>query len=137
MRFFFISQLMKKLLFLSFGLIMLSCSNLKESSTIHIDETNEIVEVETKTVEALVLKEQFVNKASRQVEKTYDYFLSYDGKKMFIKFMESNVLVESIEARVGQKVSFKIMEREGLCDTNDPNIQSRVGKYVAIWEILN
>ena len=86
-------------------------------------------------VEGTVIKEQFVNKGGRPIDGAFDYFLKYNNEKRFIKFMESKVSSVELEDNLNKKVSYQISEHNGLWDTDDPNVQSRIGDYVVIWSI--
>ncbi len=105
---------------------IVSCNSPKNGSTID----------NKKEVKAEVVQEQFTNKGGRDIDGVYDYFLKYENKKMFIKFMDSDITFEQIEPFIGKKATFEISERQGLWDTNDPEVQSRVGEYVVIWKII-
>jgi len=97
----------------------------------------EIIDASTmKTVQAKVTYKPFVNKAGKTIPDAGDYFLLYDNYEWFIKFSAGNVLRTDIEKLLDQTTTFKVFELEGLWDTNDPTIQSRVGKYVSIHEII-
>lgn len=84
----------------------------------------------------LVVYEAFVNKAGRLIEGVGDYFLEIDGKRFFIKFRSGKVLRTAIEAKLGQIIKAKGYLDKGLWDTDDPNVQSRVGEYVVLVELL-
>lgn len=110
--------------------LFFGCSSTKNSA-----ETNDFSDSNYKIVDAKVISEQFVNKGGKEIKGVFDCFLEYEGKSMFIKFMDSKVSFEEIEPLIGKTATFKISELEGLWDTNDNNIQSRIGKYVVIWSI--
>lgn len=89
----------------------------------------------TKTVQAKVIYEPFINKAGKLIEGAGDYFLVYENQNWFIKFSAGSVLRSDVEKFEGKTATCTVMELDGLWDTNDPNVQSRVGKYVALYEI--
>jgi len=107
-----------------------SCDVNKESSTKTTMEPDD-----GKKVNAEVIREPFINQGGRVIEDVFDYFLKYEAKKWFIKFMDSSVNQSEIEPLVGKKATFLLSERQGLWDTDDPNVQSRIGDYVVIWNV--
>lgn len=92
--------------------------------------------VGSKTVTAKVIYEPFINKAGKVIEGVGDYFLIYDDIQWFVKFSESQIKPEQLRNLIDQNTTFELMEMEGLWDTDDPNVQSRIGKYVAILQII-
>lgn len=92
--------------------------------------------VTTKIVEARVKYVPFVNKAGKEIEGVGDLFLIYDGQEWFIKFSAGSVMRETVEKLIDQTARFSLAEQEGLWDTDNPEVQSRIGKYVAVFEIL-
>ncbi len=89
----------------------------------------------TKTVQAKVIYEPFINKAGKLIEDAGDYFLVYENQNWFIKFSAGTVLRSDVEKFEGKTATCTVMEMEGLWDTDDPNVQSRVVKYVALYGI--
>lgn len=111
---------------------MLACAGLrKRSIEKHRDE------IRGKKVSAEVVQEQFINKAGKPIEGAYELYLKFEEKKLFIKFMESDISRSDLEPYIGKSGTFIISEKTGLWDTEDPNVQSRFGDYVVIHEILN
>ncbi|MBK6526445.1 MAG: hypothetical protein IPG07_13415 [Crocinitomicaceae bacterium] len=99
------------------------------------ENKNETFPSLTKTVQAKVIHEPFINKAGKLIEGAGDYFLVYEGQNWFIKFSAGTVLRSDVEKFEGKTATCTVMELDGLWDTNDPNVQSRVGKYVALYSI--
>lgn len=89
-----------------------------------------------KTVTAVVVKEPFVNQGGHEIEGVYDFFLNFENQNWFVKFSAGKVLRADLEKMLGQSAKFSIGILDGLWDTDDPMMQSRVGKYVAIYEIV-
>lgn len=92
--------------------------------------------VTPKKGEAKVSYVPFVNKAGKEIDGAGDFFLVYEGQEWFIKFSAGNVMREDVEKLVDQTARFSLAEQEGLWDTDNPEVQSRVGKYVVLFEIL-
>ena len=89
-----------------------------------------------KTVTATVVKEPFVNQGGHEIEGVFDFFLNFENQNWFVKFSAGKVLRTDLENIVGQTAKFSLAILDGLWDTDDPMMQSRIGKYVAIYEIL-
>ena len=87
-------------------------------------------------VEAKVIKEPFVNKAGNELDFS-EYYIEVKQHTYFIKWSESKVQQSDIEPFVNKKVKLKIEVKDGLWDTDDPNMQSRIGKYAVIIAILS
>lgn len=85
-----------------------------------------------KTVTARVLQIQGMNKAGRPLAGNGDFYLEYGGKQYFVKFSESKIKKAVLNRFIGKKMKFQVLEREGLWDTDDPEVQSRIGWYVVI-----
>ena len=105
--------------------------------------------IDTLDVYGVIIKKQFANAAGRLSDSLDYYFEFSDSAKnkvgYYIKFSESNVSKKFIEEYLkkdfivkspGHLVYLRVVLRNGLWDTNDPNIQSRVGPYVAIIEVF-
>lgn len=119
------------------SLILLSCGASEKAYNKAHDEIPAPVMIpgDAKEVEAKVIYVPFVNKAGKLIEGAGDYFLVYDGLEWFIKFSAGNVLRTDIEKLLDKTAKFRLTEHDGLWDTNDPGVQSRIGKYVAVYSI--
>ena len=84
---------------------------------------------------AKVVRQPMVNKAGRVLEGS-EYYLVYDGDEKFIKFSESEIDPADLDPYLDKSIEFRLIQREGLWDTDDPNVQSRIGEYVAVLEIV-
>ncbi|MFH2095091.1 MAG: hypothetical protein ABIJ16_05275 [Bacteroidota bacterium] len=84
-----------------------------------------------------IVKIQFVDKGGRPVEGVYDLYIEFDGKQYFIKTSGSKYTFNELLEYEGKEINCKININRGLWDTDDPNVQSRVGNYAVIMEILN
>jgi hypothetical protein len=89
-----------------------------------------------------VVKKQFVNKAGKSSD-IYEYYLRRSIQDYFIKFCESKVSSEDIDAylekqkdRFIQTINVEVEFRDGEWDNcGDGEQQSRVGEYVVIHKI--
>lgn len=111
-----------------FLLAIVSCGTMK---------TEEGKQKKSIQVEGIVVQEQFINKGGKEIDGVFDFFLGYGNQKRFIKLMESKVSADDLLETIGKTASFEIIERHGLWDTDDPNVQSRVGDYVVILKIVH
>lgn len=117
---------------LVFPSFLVACTNAQPAVEEYMfadEETSEIVT-------AKLIRKKAYNKAGREMPYSGDFFLILNGTETFVKLMESKVTSEQLEPLLDQKSKFSIIQREGLWDTDDPNVQSRIGPYVAILEIL-
>ncbi|MDD5361084.1 MAG: DUF6265 family protein [Ignavibacteria bacterium] len=86
-------------------------------------------------LEGKFLKENFVTKADRKLNDVFDYFFEIQGIKYFIKFSDSSVKKDEIDRYLNQPVHAAIMFRNGLWDTDDRNVQSRIGNYISVAKV--
>jgi hypothetical protein len=77
--------------------------------------------------------------------KIYDYFFEIGKERYYIKSAKNTLDIEQLESHItkiesGHQVSGQLkIQGEinyGLWDTNDPQQQSRVGKYICIYKIM-
>lgn len=86
-----------------------------------------------KTYTATIVQKPFKNKIGKNSIGANDLYAKFDGGGMvFIKFLESKVERDEIRKYLGKKIKITGQLRDGLWDTNDPNVQSRVGQYLYI-----
>ena len=119
---------------------MTSCkTNNNISETEAIDTMGDInlntIKYGKQTLEGMIVKEIFIDKRGREHPDIYDLFLKTDKDKYFIRLMNSKVRRKELMEYLDKKAVFKINVQSGLWDTDDPNIQSRVGDYCEIYEI--
>ena len=78
----------------------------------------------------------FTNKKGTPIQGVSDLFFKTSTDKYFIKISESNF--SKVELLQYKDVKIKIQGEieEGLWDTDDPNIQSRIGTYITIQKIF-
>lgn len=85
---------------------------------------------------ATVVVEVFTDKGGRKRPEIVNYYLSFDDNQYFIKFSESTIRPGSIKPLVGKSVYFYGYLKNGLWDTDDPNVQSRTGKYLQVTRLM-
>jgi hypothetical protein len=81
------------------------------------------------------IKENFVTKADRKLDDVFDYFFVIEGIKYFIKFSDSSVKKNEIDKYLNRPVHADIVFKEGLWDTDDRNVQSRIGNYISVVKV--
>ena len=91
---------------------------------------------ESEIVTGKLIRKKAYNKAGREMPGDGDFFLEIKGKEIFVKMMASEVTSDELKPLLNQKAKYRIIRSEGLWDTDDPRVQSRVGPYVAIIEIV-
>lgn len=100
---------------------------------------------EHQELEGKIIKSVQVNKAGRKL-KTYDLFFRTGKEQYYIKSREQTVSRKELESLLKEnkdgsyesgtvRVHGEI--KNGLWDTDDPKVQSRVGKYILIYKIVN
>lgn len=82
------------------------------------------------------LRKQFVNKAGRAIDGVYDYYFSIEEKDYFIRFKDGGVTLKELEEYTNKEVRLEVMFHWGLWDTDEENIQSRIGSYVNVLGII-
>lgn len=94
-----------------------------------------IAPLEFDNQEAKIVVEPFVNKAGREYPDLAEYYLEFNEEQYFIKFSESGITPATLKPLVGQSVYFDGELREGMWDSDDPNVQSRIGNYLAVKRV--
>jgi hypothetical protein len=121
------------------ALIFLSCSS-SENTIETIDNEPLTADPEknqtSKVVEAKLIRKKAYNKVGKEMPYPGDFYLVSGGKEVFVKLMDSKVTSEKLETLLNKKSKFRIIEQNGLWDTDDPKVQSRIGDYVSIIEII-
>ncbi|MCH2235256.1 MAG: hypothetical protein MK078_13480 [Crocinitomicaceae bacterium] len=84
-------------------------------------------------------KKQTYKKNGQPIEGGADYFFYTKGNSYFVKLSDTQngVLASSLDAVLGEKVKVRGFISEGLWDTDDPNVQSRIGEYFVVTELLD
>lgn len=83
-----------------------------------------------------IVAEQFYNKAGRLIQGVEDLFLETENGRFFIKFYGGKVLRDDVKKYIDQPIRVKGYQTEGLWDATNNNMQSRIGKYVLFFEIM-
>ncbi len=85
-----------------------------------------------------IIKVNFVDKAGREHKDSFNYFFESEGKQYFIKITEGNVNRDELAEHYNKVIKVRaVIILFGLWDTDDPNVQSRVGDYLIFKEILS
>lgn len=87
-------------------------------------------------IKGKVLEVPFVNKGGRLIEGVESLFLEVGTQQYFIKIQAGKVSRPALKKLVGQEIKLEGKIANGLWDSNDPTVQSRVGEYVVIFKIL-
>ena len=107
-----------------------SCNGKKNTSV-----SEKQINPNSKWMSGIIKTESFVNKAGiEQPEYQEHYFLCTSGE-YFLKKSESHYQTNIKEAE-NKHVKILAHIEDGLWDTNDPNVQSRVGPYICIDSII-
>lgn len=107
-------------------------------SSLSISESNGDLEQKEKTrefVNGTIIEKKFVNKAGKKLD-FGELYLRTANQDYFIKLSECPMEKDDLLMLIGEKCKFKVAFKEGLWDTDDPNVQSRIGEYVTILAIL-
>jgi hypothetical protein len=107
------------------------------SSTTAINENKGQIDPNSEIVEAKLIQLKMRNKAGKELPGAGDFYLILNEDEVFIKLMESKVTNNQLTPLINKKSTFRIIHRDGLWDTDDPMVQSRIGPYVVILEIVN
>ncbi|MDD2636442.1 MAG: hypothetical protein PHW82_13205 [Bacteroidales bacterium] len=110
--------------------ILTSCktSNIENNKN---DQTRtDIEDVEYIWEKGIITWKPFVNKIGELVLEYGDYYFVYSEGEYFIKLINCNTANSNIKDFKNKFVNIKISTHDGLWDTNDPNIESRVGPYI-------
>ena len=86
-----------------------------------------------------IIKINFVDKAGREHKDAFNYFFKTEKRQYFIKVSEGNVSKKELEKVYVNNKNIKVkavLILFGLWDTNDPNVESRVGDYLVFKEIV-
>jgi hypothetical protein len=89
----------------------------------------------TYTMKGIFLKLPFENKIGEIVDEVYDYYLEVQGVNYFIKMRDNTIKKEKVDKVLNKEVKVSFMIKDGLWDADDNNYQSRIGKYVTVFEI--
>ena len=133
---------------LFFAVIAISANRFNVSDNLS-HNSDRAVSKDTIDVYGSIIKKHFVNAAGRESE-SVDYFLEISDTAIikvsyFIKFSESKITKKFIDDYLkkdfvvkspGHLLYLRVVLRNGLWDTDDPNVESRIGPYIAIIEVF-
>ena len=97
---------------------------------------SESVDIKLKTYEGKIVKVQFIDKGGRVHEDIFSYYFETENEKLFIKIQEGKVHRDKIAKYYNKFIRIKGYKSTGLWDTDDPNVQSRVGDYIVIYKVI-
>jgi len=91
--------------------------------------------------EELILKGKikeipFVNKIGKEQPKFKELYFKFKGGQYFIKFTTQSVKKEEIKKYINKTIKIRGSLMKGFWDTDNPEVQSRVGEYIIIYEIV-
>lgn len=84
---------------------------------------------------AIIYSESFTDKGGHEHPEIKDYFLFTQEGEYFIKLSECKATDLKIDQLNAHLVKVRVKISDGLWDTNDPNVQSRVGSYAVFDSI--
>ncbi len=87
-------------------------------------------------MEGIFIERSFVNKAGREYPSVRELYFRTGGEEYFVRLDRSRVKADLLRALAGKPVRVRAVMVFGLWDTDDPNVQSRVGEYLMIEEIV-
>jgi hypothetical protein len=89
------------------------------------------------TYSGTIIKQNFVDKGGRVHQDIFDLYFKTDQGKIFIKISEGHVKRDEILKYLDKEIVVKAkLISWGLWDSDDPNVQSRVGDYFIFYEII-
>lgn len=83
-----------------------------------------------------VLEVPFVNKGGRLIEGAESLFLEVGQQSYFIKIEAGKITRSVLKKLLGQCIKIEGEIAYGSWDSDDPTVQSRIGEYVIIFNIL-
>lgn len=82
------------------------------------------------------VKHQFYNKAGRAIEGAFDKYFKTEENEYFVKRIHCKFPEGELRDNFDILFEVKAIKTFGLWDADDNTVQSRVGEYVEIYEIL-
>ena len=89
-----------------------------------------------KRYQGKIVTESFKDQRGRVHTNRIDFYFEYAGKKWFIKLIDSEITKENLVPYIDKTIEVEAEFHQGLWDTNNLMIASRVGEYVVILHIL-
>jgi len=103
-----------------------------KQGTCEIEEKDETPQL----FEGRIITSAFKNKIGKELAGISDNMFRTKNESYFIKLSESKISIVDVERLMGEEISIEGEIRDGLWDTDDPNVQSRIGNYIVIFTIL-
>ncbi len=85
-------------------------------------------------MEGVFIERSFVNKAGREYPSVRELYFRTGGEEYFVRLDRSRVKADLLRALAGKPV--RVRAEPSASGTDDPNVQSRVGEYLMIEEIV-
>ncbi len=121
----------KPILYLTFIIpFLVNCSNTKPVQ----EDKNIKTEIQGKEYTGLIVAYPFINKIGEEMPEFQEYYFLSNIGEYFIKKSESHYKAD-LKEMINCYVKIDASINDGLWDTNDPNVQSRVGPYITINSI--
>jgi hypothetical protein len=92
--------------------------------------------IDIKTYQGKLVDVPFINKAGRKIEGSSSMFFETEDKRYFIKSYEGEITYSELRKHIGKPIRLKARKTFGLWDTDDPGVQSRIGEFFTVIEIL-
>lgn len=83
-----------------------------------------------------IVEVPFINKGGHLIEGAESLFFEVKEQRYFIKIQAGKITREALKKLLGQRVKIEGETAYGTWDSDDPKAQSRIGKYVVVFEIL-
>lgn len=108
--------------------MLLSCSlNLRFS---------EEKELNGEIFEGKLIEKSFVNKVGVENPDSKELYFEYQDHSFFIKIQEGTVRKKELLPYVDSTIRVRGEFKKGSWDSDDPKVQSRIGEYIVIYELL-
>ncbi len=91
---------------------------------------------DTTIITGKLLKMNYINKRGDIIPDLFDFYLETTEANLFIKLDECKIKIEELENNINKKVKLKAIKKNGLWDADNQEIESRIGEYISIIEII-
>ncbi len=119
------------LFWLATSVCMIACAGQKYISADGGDSNGHRV-----VLEGVFVERSFVNKAGREYPSVRELYFRTGGEEYFVRLDRSRIRADRMRSLAGRPVRVRAVIVFGLWDTDDPNVQSRVGEYLVVEEIV-
>jgi len=84
-----------------------------------------------------IVAEQSTTKGGKPIEGVRTFYFEFGEEKIFIKFSECKPeIVTELKTMVDRDAVLRIERKTGNWDSDDPNVQSRIGEYCVVLSII-